>query len=115
MRRTDRPFVTDHVGEKIFRLSESILRTQASLPVNLHFASLIEGLGEIYRKNIGSGECSTRFATGGGINGFLCGLVGLGATPPGILVAATGTATVVTDLPGYCPACMIAGREISKK
>lgn len=69
MRRTDRPFVTDHVGEKIFHLSESILRTQASLPVNLHFASLTEGLGAIYRKNIGNGERSAGVATGGGIPG----------------------------------------------
>lgn len=43
------------------------------------------------------------------------GLVGLDATLLGILVTATGTATVLTDLSRYCPACMVAGRKTSKE
>lgn len=62
-----------------------------------------------YRKNVGPKERWARGLTGAVM--VACGLLGLGATPLGLLVACAGVVTVVTGLVGFCPACAMVGRK----
>ena len=65
-----------------------------------------------YRKNVGPKERWAR-----GVSGALmaaCGLLALGVTPPGLLVACAGAVTVLTGLLGFCPACAMMGRRLEK-
>lgn len=63
-----------------------------------------------YRKNVGPKERMAR--TVAGVSMAVCGLVGLGATPLGWLVAGAGAMTVATGLVGFCPACAMVGRKL---
>jgi len=62
-----------------------------------------------YRKNVGNKERIARLAAGCLM--VLCGLVGLQASPLGLLVAAAGVVSTVTGLFGFCPACAMVGRK----
>ena len=62
-----------------------------------------------YRKNVGSKERWTRLL--GGVLIIACSLAQLGATPLGLILAASGAFTVLTGLFGYCPACAVVGRR----
>ena len=62
-----------------------------------------------YRKNVGSKERWTRLLGGALI--IACSLTQLGATPLGLILAASGAFTVLTGLFGYCPACAVVGRR----
>lgn len=63
-----------------------------------------------YRKNVSKRERIVRFIAGALM--ILCGLLGLQATPLGLLVAGVGVVTLVTGGIGYCPACAMAGRKL---
>lgn len=62
----------------------------------------------LFRKNVSRKERVVRIVAG--VLMVLCGLVGLGATPLGWLVAAVGCGSIVTGLLRYCPACSLAGK-----
>ena len=62
-----------------------------------------------YRRNISSKEAIVRFI--GGLLMIACGLIGLRATPLGLLIACIGTVTLITGVLRYCPACAVAGRK----
>ena len=62
-----------------------------------------------YRKNVGSKEGWARLLGGALI--IACSLTQLGATPLGLILAASGAFTVLTGLFGYCPACAVVGRR----
>jgi len=63
----------------------------------------------LYRKNVGTIEGWARLL--GGV--LLAGgsLWGLGTTPLGWGLAASGATLVLTGLFGYCPACALVGRR----
>lgn len=63
-----------------------------------------------YRKNVSPRERVARSVAG--VLMAVCGLVGLGATPLGWLVAGVGAMTVATGLVGFCPACAMVGRKL---
>ncbi len=63
----------------------------------------------VYRKNIGSRESVARVL--GGVLIVACSLAGVGITPLGLVLAASGVVTLLTGLFGYCPACAVAGRK----
>jgi hypothetical protein len=63
----------------------------------------------MFKRNIGSKERIVRVIGGGLI--MLCGLVGLHATPLGLVMAGVGAVSLVTGLVRYCPACAMAGRK----
>lgn len=63
-----------------------------------------------YRKNVSPRERVARSVAG--VLMAVCGLVGLGATPLGWLVAGAGAMTVATGLVGFCPACAMVGRKL---
>jgi Protein of unknown function (DUF2892) len=62
-----------------------------------------------YRKNVGGRQRGARLI-GGGLM-IVCGVIGLHASPLGLLLASAGVVTLVTGVLGYCPACAIAGRQ----
>ena len=62
-----------------------------------------------YRKNVGSKERWARLLGGALI--IACTLTQLGATPLGLILAASGAFTVLTGLFGYCPTCAVVGRR----
>jgi hypothetical protein len=62
-----------------------------------------------YRKNVGSKERIARFV-GGGLM-VVCGLLGLQASPLGLMVAVAGVVSTATGLFGFCPACAMVGRK----
>ena len=66
-----------------------------------------------YRKNVPSWERIMRVVAG--ILMIACGLVGPGiaGTPVGIIIAITGSVTLVTGFIGFCPACAMVGRKLS--
>ena len=63
----------------------------------------------LYRKNIGSRQSLARIV--GGVLIVACSLGGVGTTPLGLVLAASGVATLLTGLFGYCPACAAVGRK----
>jgi hypothetical protein len=63
----------------------------------------------LYRKNVGSKESWARVLGGALI--AACSLAQIGATPLGLVLAASGVFTVLTGLFGFCPACAMAGRK----
>jgi hypothetical protein len=65
----------------------------------------------LIRKNVGSKERIARVV--GGCLMILCGVIGLHASPLGLVVAATGAVSMVTGIIRFCPACAIAGRTSS--
>jgi len=65
----------------------------------------------LIRKNVGSKERIARVV--GGCLMILCGVIGLHASPLGLVVAATGAVSMVTGIIRFCPACAIAGRKSS--
>ena len=62
-----------------------------------------------YRKNVGSKECLVRAV--GGVLMAAGSLAWLGATPLGLVLAASGAGLALTGLFGYCPACAMVGRK----
>jgi len=81
--------------------------TEFSAPVTtIH---RIKGKIMIFRRNIGSKERVARVV--GGILMILCGVLGLHATPLGLVVAAVGGVSIVTGAVRFCPACAMAGRK----
>jgi hypothetical protein len=62
-----------------------------------------------YRKNMGSKESVARVLMGALI--VACSLAQIGATPLGLVLAASGAVTALTGLFGFCPACAMAGRK----
>ena len=62
-----------------------------------------------YRRNMGSKESVARVLMGALI--AACALAQIGATPLGLVLAASGVVTALTGLFGFCPACAIAGRK----
>lgn len=62
-----------------------------------------------YRKNVGHKERIARLVAGCLM--VLCGLVGLQASPLGLLVAVAGVVSTATGLFGFCPACAMVGRK----
>ena len=62
-----------------------------------------------YRKNVASPERWARVIVGALL--IVCGLLGLHASPLGMLLAGTGAVSLGTALFGYCPACALAGRR----
>ncbi len=63
----------------------------------------------LYRKNITRPESLLRVVTGVAL--IVASLVWLGATPLGLVLAASGAMGIVTGLFGYCPACAMVGRK----
>jgi len=63
----------------------------------------------LYRRNVGSKESWARVLGGALI--AACSLFQIGATPLGLVLAASGVVTVLTGLFGFCPACALAGRK----
>lgn len=63
----------------------------------------------MFNRNVGSKERIAR-VIGGGLM-IVCGLIGLHATPVGLVIAAVGVVNLVTGIVRYCPACAIAGRK----
>ena len=63
----------------------------------------------MFQRNLGSKERVVR-VVGGGVM-MLCGVVGLGATPLGLGIAALGVGSLVSGMIRYCPACALAGRK----
>jgi hypothetical protein len=63
----------------------------------------------LYRKNVGSKESWARVLGGALI--AACSLAQIGATPLGLVLAASGVFTVLTGLFAFCPACAMAGRK----
>ena len=78
---------------------------------NLMF--LNERKAMFYKKNVSSKERFARLI--GGLLMIACGLVGLKASPLGLLVACVGVVTLVTGAVGYCPACAVGGRKPIEK
>lgn len=64
-----------------------------------------------YRKNMDSKESVARVLMGALI--VACSLAQIGATPLGLVLAASGVVTALTGLFGFCPACAMAGRKPS--
>jgi len=62
-----------------------------------------------YRKNMGTKQALARLI-GGGLM-ILCGVLGLQASPLGLLLAGAGAVTMLTGAVGYCPMCAIANRK----
>lgn len=65
-----------------------------------------------YRKNLAGWERALRAAVGAAMIG--CGLIVLQGLAIGYLVAAAGAFVAATGFVGYCPACAMAGRRLSK-
>ncbi|CAN7723048.1 DUF2892 domain-containing protein [Acidovorax sp. LjRoot118] len=63
----------------------------------------------LYRKNITRPESLLRVVAGVAL--IVASLVWLGATPWGLVLAASGATGIVTGLFGYCPACAMVGRK----
>ncbi|MES2609008.1 MAG: DUF2892 domain-containing protein [Pseudomonadota bacterium] len=63
----------------------------------------------LYRKNITRPESLLRVVAGVAL--IVASLVWLGATPLGLVLAASGATGIVTGLFGYCPACAMVGRK----
>ena len=63
----------------------------------------------LFRKNVGRRERIVRIVAGPLM--IFCGLLGLHATPLGILIAIVGLISLATGLVRYCPACAIAGKQ----
>jgi hypothetical protein len=63
----------------------------------------------MFDRNVGKRERIARIV--GGALMMACGLVGLSATPLGVVIAGTGVVSVVTGMIRYCPACAMAGRK----
>jgi hypothetical protein len=63
----------------------------------------------LFRKNVGRRERIARIIAGAVM--VLCGLLGLHATPLGLLVAAVGAMSIVSGVIRYCPACSLAGKK----
>jgi hypothetical protein len=63
----------------------------------------------LYRKNVGAKESLARVLGGALI--AACSLTQVGATPLGLVLAASGVFTAFTGVFGYCPACAMAGRK----
>ena len=63
----------------------------------------------MFNRNIGNKERIVRIV--GGALMIVCGLLGLGASAVGWVVAGTGVVSVVTGVVRYCPACAMAGRK----
>lgn len=66
-----------------------------------------------YKKNVGTKERLVRLVAG--VLMILCGLVGLKASPLGLLIACAGAFTLLTGVVGYCPACAVGGRKSIEK
>ncbi|CAN5182894.1 hypothetical protein BH11PSE11_BH11PSE11_19320 [soil metagenome] len=65
----------------------------------------------MFNRNVGSKERFARIAAGCLM--ILCGVVGLHASPLGLVVAGAGVVSLITGLIRYCPACALAGRKSS--
>lgn len=65
----------------------------------------------LIRKNMGSEESVVRVLVGVLI--MACSLAQIGATPWGLVLAASGVVAALTGLFGFCPACAMAGRKPS--
>jgi hypothetical protein len=63
----------------------------------------------LYRRNVGSKERLARVVVGVLI--VACSLAQIGATPLGLVLAASGLVAALTGLSGFCPACAMAGRK----
>jgi hypothetical protein len=92
-----------------FPKPESFYRHRPSLQRCRAFAAA-KGNLMFYSKNVGFQERWARGLSGAAM--VACGLVGLGFTPLGLLVACAGVVTVVTGLVGFCPACAMVGRKL---
>ena len=63
----------------------------------------------LYRKNITRPESLLRIV--GGIALAAAGLWWQGASPMGLVLAASGVGSVLSGVFGYCPACALVGRK----
>jgi hypothetical protein len=63
----------------------------------------------MFTRNIGSKERVARIV--GGALMMLCGIVGLKASPLGLMLTAVGVVSLVTGIVRFCPACALAGRK----
>jgi hypothetical protein len=63
----------------------------------------------MFTRNVGSKERVARIV--GGALMMLCGVVGLKASPLGLMLAAVGAVSLVTGIVRFCPACALAGRK----
>jgi hypothetical protein len=64
----------------------------------------------LYRRNVGTTERWLRLLAGGLIAG--CGLMLLGTSVGGLVVAASGLFTSATGAFGFCPACAAVRRNL---
>jgi hypothetical protein len=65
-----------------------------------------------YRKNLAGWERALRAAAGVAMVG--CGLVALQGLAVGYLIAAAGVLVAATGFLGFCPACAMAGRRLTR-
>ena len=66
----------------------------------------------LFKKNVGPKGRVARISAG--ILMILCGLVGLHASPLGILFAVAGSLSLLTGLVRYCPVCELSGPKSGK-
>ncbi|MCX7315193.1 MAG: DUF2892 domain-containing protein [Hyphomicrobiales bacterium] len=65
-----------------------------------------------YQKNLALWERTVRVVAA--LAMIACGLIGLQGLAIGYLIAAAGVFVAVTGVFGYCPACAMAGRRLTK-